>query len=346
MIYGSVRMDTTSASCFQCHHAIIDGVYLGLLFADFFEFLDLIQRRLLCVHDVKESSLWPAIENLVPKATAGKIRRIERVICTGVSSSIENSCDALEAYEHCFHSEISLLSNERKQTSTNRFRVPTFESSRIITECKEKRSTVTGAAIAAACRAFGLLLQPYLPDDVQVLNVPIEVMVNLRRYVANENIFESYPGVAAIHVPITVRIPVKENLLSQDVFWYLARQCSDELRNIIASYEPIRQLSKETKEEINAPKKSGKSKYVICLTNLSNIDGVVKSEQSERFTLTEFPGCTNLAMDDMPIFYIGMYSMRGELHFDIGHCAGYTSSHTASSFCRELVRCLSLKSKL
>ena len=110
---------------FSFHHALVDGMYMAQLFADFIEFLDLVHRQLLSSNDVKEVQLWPAIEDLVSlNAATTKRNVLERIVCADCTAAYDQSVEALDAYEHSFQSEILLLSSAQEKDFNEPFENP------------------------------------------------------------------------------------------------------------------------------------------------------------------------------------------------------------------------------
>ncbi|XP_062581199.1 uncharacterized protein LOC134243008 isoform X1 [Saccostrea cucullata] len=324
--------------CF--HHSLADGIYLRTLFADFIEFLDMVQKHSIDSRFVKEIEMLPAIESLLPLLNPNR-----RLISSECSSedSVKN-IDALRAYEVHFNHEIEQLRNRQQSTKSIRSNLPSSKSKTFLHQCKQNHVTVTGACIAASCIAFCQLIKASIPNDVKVLNIPVEIMVNMRRYTQNKNMYLAYPGVAAVHLPLTVKLPLGGNL--QEHFWYLAKQCTDDINNMLISGYPLEYMSTEVAQEINKEPQTGKSPYVLCITNMYSVDGIVKPNQRPRFQLKEFPAMTQIGIDEMPIFYVGILSMAQELHLDIGHCQRYTSQSTAAKFSWNVVSMLQKFSSL
>lgn len=310
--------------CF--HHSLADGIYLRTLFADFIEYLDMVQRKTINSSSVKEIELLPAIEFLLPLLNPN--RRLVSLDCNNEDSS--KAIDALQAYEAHFSEEITQLRNQQQSTKSIRSHLQSNNSRTFLLQCKQNSVTVTGACIAASCIAFGQLIRSSISSDVRVLLIPVEIMVNMRRYTQKDSMYQAYPGVAAVHLPLTVKLPLLENL--QEHFWYLAKQCTDDINNMLISGYPLEYMSTEVAQEINSLPQTGKSPYVLCITNMSTVDGIVKPKQRSRFQLKEFPAMTQIGIDDMPIFYVGILTMAQELHLDIGHCQRYTSQTTAAKF--------------
>lgn len=310
--------------CF--HHSLADGIYLRTLFADFIEFLDMVQRETIDASSVKEIEILPAIEYLLPLLNPN--RRVVSLDCN--SGDPSKFIDALPAYEAHFYDEIEQLRNQKQSTKSIRSHLQSTKSKKFLLQCKQNSVTVTGACIAASCIAFGQLIKSSIADDVKVLMIPVEIMVNMRRYTQQNSLYQAYPGVAAVHLPLTVKLPLVEN--PQEHFWYLAKQCTDDINNKIISGYPLEYMSTEVAQEIHSTPNTGKSPYVLCITNMSTVDGIVKPNQRARFQLKEFPAMTQIGIDDMPIFYVGILSMAQELHLDIGHCQRYTSQSTAAKF--------------
>ncbi|XP_060066727.1 uncharacterized protein LOC132547011 [Ylistrum balloti] len=335
---------------FSCHHAIADGIYLQKIYTDFIELIHLIQNgRFSALSAMKKSLFLPPIENILPvifpddrverrprqrknsgifMQTGGDANAQTTRSCTG------KSIQALDAYNNSCHSEISNLVNTHKQSTGNiRFKFTEGHSRKFLLSNKENHVTVTSSCIIAACMSLARLLEPTLPVDIDRLVVPVEIMVNLRRYVTDQTMFEDYPGCAAIHIPLTISVPLRRaHKQSAMNFWNLSEQCADKISDIVSTGKPIEIMKEEAENELREQPVRGKSPFVICLTNLSRVDDMVKPELKKNFRLVSFPSLTRIAVDDMPIFFINIFTLNKELNVNIGYCANYTSRQTAARY--------------
>ncbi|XP_069102129.1 uncharacterized protein [Argopecten irradians] len=333
---------------FSCHHAIADGIYLQKIYTDFIEIIHLIQKEHFCtLSAMKKSMFLPPIENILPVIfpdSEGEQRYKPRrnsglLMPTGTKTNVlakrGKHIGALDAYSNIYASEIvSLNKTHRQSTGVIRFKFTEGYSRTFLLNTKEKHGTVTASCVTAACLSLARLLEPGIPSNVDHLIVPVEIMVNLRRYVTDKTMFEDYPGCAAIHIPVTIAVPLRRpcNRSSAMNFWNLSQQCSDKISYIVSSGKPVEIMKEEAANEMNQQAVKGKSPFVICLTNLSRVDDMVKPELKENFKLTSFPSLTRIAVDDMPIFFINVFTMSKELNVNIGYCSSYTSKLTAARY--------------
>ncbi|OWF41248.1 uncharacterized protein LOC110462780 [Mizuhopecten yessoensis] len=335
---------------FSCHHAIADGIYLQKIYMDFIEMIHLIQNgRFNALSSMKKSLFLPPIEKILPvifpygrEERRHRLRRhseLFRSTETDPNMSKTRSfggkaIEALDVYHKRFHSEIANLSSAKRQsTGVIRFSFTEGHSRTFLLSNKENHVTVTSSCVTAACLSLARLLEPNIPDDVDYLAVPVEIMVNLRRYVTDQTMFENYPGCAAIHIPLTISVPLRcTHNVSSTIFWNLSQQCSEKISDIVSSGKPIEIMKEEAENELNAQPVKGKSPFVICLTNLSRVDDMVKPELKKNFRLASFPSLTRIAVDDMPIFFINVFTLNKELNVNVGYCASYTSRQTATRY--------------
>lgn len=339
---GDANLKHTLVFAFSCHHSIADGIYLIQIFRDFIELLYLVYNGDFDIlSSMNKSEIHPHIENMLPvtfttdridnrgrKQNLTSLQEKEANIRT--TSSID-SVKALDAYEDGFLSEINRLSNNIECTGTVRFRFSEGHSRGFLLASKAHHVTVTSSCIAAACMSLTRLLEASIPSEVSHLVIPVLVMVDLRRYVTHET--KIYTGCAAIHVPLNVSIPLRcARNRSSKALWEISQQCTQKISNIISSGKPIEVMKEMAEREINGDVPTGKLPYVICFSNLYKLGDMVKPEVNKNFILTSFPGLTRIAVDDMPIFYITVFTLNSELDVHILYCEGYTSPRTAAKY--------------
>lgn len=321
---------------FKCHHSVADGIYLHILYSDFIEYLDLIQRGYQIKHKIKELTVLPAIEDLIPFMYAPKTRD-QILATTNVSGQIQdNSVDALSAYNNQFSNEINDLSTNETSTKVVRMNVDNNATTRFLLSCKQHKVSVTGACIAATCTSMLDLVRNSLSERVDFINIPVEIMVNLRRYTTDKSLFDTYPGVAAIHIPLNVKMALNQNYQDEKLFWTLSKQISRNIENLISSGKPLEVMAEES-ISCDDQTNTGKSPFVICFTNLSSVDKVLKDSLKDRFKIERFPGITKVTVDDMPIFFIGAFTLNKMFNICVEYCTSYTSDNTAAQFSWKLL---------
>lgn len=313
------------------HHSLIDGVYLICLLRDFLEILNNIQlnEEFNSIKDLQQKEILPPIEHFLQP-----VPRRESPVFVPARSAIEQSMDALTAYEQCFFSEIEFLRSKPEGTEAVRLNMDRTKSFQFLLNCKQKHILVSGAVMAAASIAFAKQLKKSLPPTVKILDIPIDVMVDMRRYTTKPlKDFPIFPGTAAIHMDFFVKVPLQENLDSQTLFWRIAKKCSVDMTSALDSSKPARIMKEEVESEINTVGEGvGKSPHVLCITNLNSVDRIVRPDKHPRFQLKRFTGLTNIGIDNHPIFEILVFSLMDRLHFETAYCSGYTSSETAANF--------------
>jgi hypothetical protein len=317
------------------HHSLVDGVYLMYLIADFVELLDKIQRNQTKTGDIQRRNMPSPLEQYVhPILWTGK-----SVITPSLSTSV-TSLQALTAYKQCFSQEIDRLRSNPVQANSMATKLERKKTKQFLSDCKLQGILVSGAIGAASCIAFTKQLKLELYSQVKVLEIPVEIMVDMRRYASSVEDYAMFPGAAAMHLPFLVEIPLCEKLDSKELFWQIARKISDDLSNAIQSTEAIKFMVDEVKRTINSKIEDGvgKSPYVITIANLYNVDNIVRAEQKPRFQLGGFQVLTQIDIDHHPIFEVHGFTLSGEFHFNVSYCGRYTSKETADRFSLDMTQ--------
>ncbi|KAJ8320885.1 hypothetical protein KUTeg_002472 [Tegillarca granosa] len=330
---------------FKCHHSLADGIYLHQLYSDFIEYVDLIQRGYQIKQQIKELTVLPAIENLIPFMYAPKAR--DQILATRntLGQRKDNLKDALSAYNNRFSGEISNFSKKEISTKVVRMSINMNATARFLLSCKYHKVSVSGACIAAACTSMLDLVRSSLSEKVDCISIPVEIMVDLRRYMIDKTLFDSYPGVAAIHIPLDVTMNLDINYQEEKSFWTFAKQISMNIETLISTGKPLEVMAEESRS-CDDQNNTGKSPYVICFTNLSSVDKVLKTSLKDRFKIERFPGITKVTIDDMPIFFIGAFTLNKMFNIGVEYCTNYTSENTAAHFSWKLLSHLQHASKL
>lgn len=204
-------------------------MYLICLLRDFLEILHNIQQNeeFNSIKDLQETEILPPIEHFLQPVTC-----IESPVFVPARNATEQSMDALTAYEQCFFSEIEFLRSKPEGTEAVRLNMDRTKSFQFLLNCKQKHILISGAVMAAASIAFAKQLKKSLPPTVKILDIPIDVMVDMRRYTTKPlKDFPIFPGTAAIHMDFFVKVPLQENLDSQTLFWRIAKKCSVDCQN-------------------------------------------------------------------------------------------------------------------
>lgn len=199
------------------HHSLIDGMYLVCLLRDFLEILQNIQlnEEFNSSKDLEQREILPPIEHFLQPVSWR-----ERSIFVPTRSDIKQSMDALTAYERCFFSEIGFLRSKPERTEALRLNMDRTKSFQFLSNCKQQHILVSGAIMAAASIAFAKRLKKSLQPTVKILDIPVDVMVDMRRYTTEPmKDFPIFPGTAAMHLYFLVKVPLQENLDSQTLFF-------------------------------------------------------------------------------------------------------------------------------
>lgn len=332
----------TFSFAFSFHHSLVDGMYLSCVLSDFIKFLDMVQLKdTLLLKCTDKKQMLPAFEQcLVPLAVKDKQTLVP------VRCETETSLDALTEYKRFFQNEIVPLRLKPTKTKAVRLSMDETKTSQFLSDCKKQHILVSGAITAAACIAFAKQVATHTPPKAKILLIPVDIMVDMRRYLTQT--FRDLPGTAAIHLPFLVRIPLQENLHSGTLFWEIAKRCSKELSDAIHSTKPVNYLREEVENEIQSVKEEGlgKSPYVLCISNLTNVDSIVRPEQKPRFQLMGYPALSSVGIHNSPIFEIVLFSLMNQLHIHTFYCCQYTSDETASRFSWEMTKTFNRSSKL
>lgn len=327
------------------HHSLIDGMYLVCLLRDFLEILQNIQlnEEFNSSKDLEQREILPPIEHFLQPVSWR-----ERSIFVPTRSDIKQSMDALTAYERCFFSEIGFLRLKPERTEALRLNMDRTKSFQFLSNCKQQHILVSGAIMAAASIAFAKRLKKSLQPTVKILDIPVDVMVDMRRYTTEPmKDFPIFPGTAAMHLYFLVKVPLQENLDSQTLFWRIAKKCSADMTSALDSSKPLRIMREEVECEIDTVGEGvGKSAHVLCITNLNSVDRIVRPDEHPCFQLKGFTGLSKIGIDNHPVFEILVFSLNDRLHLDTAYCSGYTSGETAANFSWTMIQTIQSTSML
>ena len=253
---------------------------------------------------------------------------------------------ALDMYNVTFSSEISTLKEKQISTEISVINLTEAETMSFFQQCKEHDVKVTAALTAAMTLSFTQLIRKAIPLVITNFVVPTEIMVDLRRYMLDKRTQQSFGSVGAVHMPLQVDIDLSGDVTSKSLYWSVATQCQNKLDEDLAKGEPMRVLREQIPSEIQNPPMTGKSPSVLTLTNLGYLNDIVPESCNNLMKLDEFIPWSNVNIDDMPIFYIGPYTINKKLTMAVGFCGSYTSHQTTGQFTWTLINILKNCSKL
>lgn len=321
---------------FTFHHAIGD-FYLSRAYVQTFLCNILHSQGILPERIPKYRDLYPSIETVIPLHLVSQKSRFKERNFFPVY--------ALDIYNAAFSSEIHSL-KERGTTGINTVKFQEDDSKSFFQQCKQQNVKVTSAINAAIVLSFTQLVRKAIPKTLATFVVPTEVVVDLRHFVVDERTKDSFGSVGAVHMPLLVDIDLLEDIESKSYYWSVANQCQNKLKEALASGEPMRVLREDVPFEIKSPPRPGKSRFVLTLSNLAFLNDITPEDHANMMKLEEFTPWSNVDVDDMPIFYVGVYTLNNCLNLAVGHGGSYTSEQTAAQFKWQVTKLLKCCSKL
>ena len=80
------------------------------------------------------------------------------------------------------------------------------ESTILVRQCKHHNVKITSAIVAAMTVSFTQLIQTELPLSSSRFVVTVEIMVDLKRYIIDDKVKQSFGSVGAMHLPFLVEM--------------------------------------------------------------------------------------------------------------------------------------------
>lgn len=332
----SLEFPHTFQFFFIFHHAVCDFHQGRSIVQSFIRNITLAQGHPLPIK-LNYHPFGPSIEQVLPLSLVA--RNINAVQNRQYDSS------ALDAYKSTFTSEI--VSLERKKLSTEFIKVSLDEQETrsLMSQCRQNHVKITSAITAALSMAFFRLVRGKIPMYSKTFVVPVEIMVDLTRYIIDDKIKKSLKSVSAIHTPFLVNFDISDFQTLQD-FWIIAKRIQANLDHALSVGAPMKVLLEDVYSEICNPPASGKSPFVLGLSNVGNLDDIVPEACRSEVRVADFIPWTNVTIDDMPIFITSVHTLNKSLVSSIGYCNGYTSNHTADIFAQHVSHILKSSSKL
>jgi hypothetical protein len=348
----------TIAFVFSWHHCLFDASYLMTILADFIGYLDNIVQNRSVDQTVKSYELLPPLDSVIislrmkmaSHEQTNNSLRYSRLL-TNQEVSNDPSTTALNLYKHAFAAEISQLSSASKVSDSVDFYLSEAETVIFLRKCKANKVTVASAMMAASSLAYCHLLVKSGITIPPLLEIPVECLLNLRRYLPPDQQKQIYPGVGAVHVPLSIRVAVKSESVTEVEFWDLARRCLSVLHDAVRTDKPIQAIQDEAREiptlaESYQPT-VGKSPYVLCLSSVGDVDSLLfRSEAKKRFQVLDLVGTSTILVDDMPIFCVFVVSLQKRLRTTIVYCSSYTSLATTMRYWGYLNQYVQMGTKL
>lgn len=338
---------------FIMHHSIMDGGYSLWMFQEFINFLDAVVMNM-DLRGVKQLPLLPPFEDIFTVSCHRSQTRDKELKGHNLTFCHNSTNDSLlMAYNEVFQNEIEVSSNKKLQNGCLVFKFNKDKTRTLVQTIKSNNCTPKGAVTAACVLALlELVYERHFMDIAKNFEVPIEYMADFRR-VGNFQIPDSnvphYPGVAALHIPLVANLQFEDEKLTTDSFWKIAEQFGESLDKNVGSPEVYEWIKAEAAKYYKFPvqaEKSGKSPYVLSISNMGKLDGVLNSDVSGRVRLTDLHGHSSILVDDMPLFCITTFALNGHFCGNVSFCMNYTSYQTAAKYIGLLQKYLCPESKL
>ncbi|KAK3605822.1 hypothetical protein CHS0354_002455 [Potamilus streckersoni] len=325
---------------FCWHHGLVDGTYIPWLFGDFIMYIDKV-RSGFNFRSVKSLPLMPPIDNVIEYSKYINVRSNKDTPSPSILNE-EVPSTILRDYTLKYANEIGQLSSKNQKPKDLIIQLDETETQSFFHKCKQNNVTVSGALISACCASLVDLVYKSGTNSIQV-DIPVELMVDMRRYIPDSFLSAlqgaPYPGVASLHVPLLIKFPMSNQCIDKYNFWKLSKDCTSQIKEATISGYFLRTLNNEVRDSLIHHSNlitTGKSPFVLCISNVGKLDAAIHEEQAGDYILTDICALNSILVDDMPIFFTLSETLRGRLITGICYCANYTSVETAEEFRRNL----------
>ena len=328
-----------STFLFVLHHSVMDGIYGVSFISKFVDVLNNISLSALNTHTHPVVPLLPPIEDILlcpPDHNTSKNSALRSYLSISANFS-DPPTKALGHYNLRFSREIQDLLSEQPRNCYLLHEFTRQQTSQMLRSCKDLGVSSTGVFVAACVQAFIDLVYPSSSLQNRII-IPVEFMVDLRRFCPKDiskGAILCLPGVASAPIPMTADIEFSHRPMTNNELWEMSRSFGNSISKEINSPETFKQtlnMINESKKLITAETTNGKSPYVLCISNMGCLDGLVTGDITKRARLTEIHGHSSILIEDSPIFYICFYSRSGKLYVDISFCENYTSMKTTQEY--------------
>lgn len=326
---------------FVWHHSVMDGGYVVWIFKEFAEILDRFHTGS-NVDDHVSISIPPPLEYVLecPAPLMKKQLNVSPESCAKFTSSVRpdssnSSFDTLEDYNRRFSTEIAHSLHRSPRNECIVYEFNERETAQILRICKTEGASTNGIFSTASLLAFIDLLYP-LPQRNH-FRIPFEFMLDFRKHLPLKTVDGSrkyFPGVASIHIPMMADIQLSSRPVTKREFWAMSRSFGSAIQNEVHSQEAFHWISDVVKETASSQQQKpvGKSPYVLCLSNMGRLDGVLTGDIAKRMKLTGLHGHPTVLIEDSPIFFVSIFSLNGKLCGNVSFCENYTSRKTAAEY--------------
>ncbi|CAC5426669.1 unnamed protein product [Mytilus coruscus] len=311
---------------FIFHHAISDFNQIRIIVQSLTRNI-LNSQRVLSTAPIYKRHLCPSIEHVIPLDFVRKVSQPNH-------STKWPTC-AIDTYNAAFHYEIAELQKKNISTEMCTLQLKEAESRSFFRQCKHHNVKITSAIVTAMTLSFTQLIQTALPSSTSRFVVPVEIMVDLTRYIIDDRIKQSFGSVGAIHLPFLVEMNLLD-LKSKGNFWSIAQQCQTRLDQSLATGEPMKVLLRDVPLEINNQPRMGKSPFVLSISNMGSLDDIIPETCNHEIQLDDSTLCINVTVDSMPVFWTGFLTLNESVKIVVGYCNSYTSKQTTFLFINSL----------
>ncbi|XP_045164973.2 uncharacterized protein LOC123528949 [Mercenaria mercenaria] len=333
------EFDYQATFLFIMHHSIMDGGYSLWMFQEFVNFLDAVVMNIDIGH-VKELPLLPPFENIFTFNCDGNDGKNVELKDCALSFCHDSTDDTLlKAYNRTFRDEIDISPKKKLRNNCIVFKFSKIKTRTFVQMIKSKKCTPKGAIIAASTLALlELVYQDKTWEMCNNCSIPIEYMADFRRvgeFHLPDKSVPHYPGVAALHIPLLAQLRLGGSKITTEIFWKIAQQfgeCLDQNVDSPELFEWIKEEAAKYNRFPVQPEVPGKSPYVLSISNMGKIDGVLNSDVSGRVRLVDLHGHSNILVDEMPLFCITTFALNGHFCGNVSFCSNYTTNKTATKY--------------
>ncbi|XP_063442902.1 uncharacterized protein LOC134723206 [Mytilus trossulus] len=308
MLEHDVESTHTITILIGVHHALSDYMYNRQIITSFVHNLDKLQQGMTPSTDIIFKHSKP-IEEMTRDT---RIREVESYY-VGPTYPNKKVLTATELLSHAVnkfgHTKSTLSSSKTLKLKLDKKTSQTFVDSRM--KCK---GSITALLLTVCISSFMKLTQTCLKNN-EVVNLPFEFMVNLRRYVKSK---EEFRGNASINVQCYLQ--TTSSFTSNKQFWNTANDVSMKIREIVESGN----LLVAAKDWIDYPVSA------IDLTHVGSTDDFIAEKTN--ICIGDIETNTNVNQEGSPIFKVNTNSVRGALQFSISYSSSLMPDMFAQKF--------------
>ena len=336
---------------FVWHHSIMDGGYVMRIFIDFAKMLDQVHSGP-NIDDHVSVSVPPPLEHILDYSS--HFTRKHQTSCAITTSSVRPddsnpSYQTLEDYNRKFAVEIAQGMHRLPRNDCIYYEFTQEETAHIMRMCRTERAPTNGIFSIACLLALIDLIYP--SSHHQHYRIPFDFMLDLRKHLPlkiSKGSRKYFQGVASIDIPMMADIRLRNRPVTKREFWEMSRSFGIAIQNEIHSQEPL-ELVRDFVQEVSSSKQQqqvGKSPYVLCLSNMGRLDGVLTGDITKRMRLTGLHGHPTVLNENSPVFFVSIFLLNGKLCGNVSFCENYTSRKTAAEYIGQFKKQILSQSKL